>query len=219
MRLALAAGITTTNAVRDYTIRRGSLLKFRDDRTCVALDGTRCTIHRGRPLACRLYPLEMQRDAQDAATFVRLDPAPGSLGVYGRTGTVATFLDAQDVSEYLDTVEQYRRLLPLMRAQIATLVDFNVVEPREFWRCAVREALAEVGADPNPLIDALFDPDSLGDDEGLSVGNDALPVRVARHICVLDARIRATTAAPLLAAAAVLLAVSLGYSPAEAGAP
>jgi len=222
MRMARAAGITTGDAVRQYTVRRGSILKFTEQRTCVALDGTRCTIHRGRPLACRLYPLGLQRDASGGETFVRLDPASGSLGVYGedngQDGTVAAFLDGQGVDEYLHAIGQYRRLLPLMRARIAALVDFDVVEPREFWRSAVREALAEANFDPNPLIDALFDSDGLSDRASLGGHGGALQESVADHTRALERRIRIAIEPLILAAAAVILAVSLGYSPAEAGA-
>jgi len=215
MRIARAAGIRTTEAARKYTMRRGSLLKFTGERTCAALDGRRCTIHRGRPLACRLYPLGLQRDAQGGETFVRIEPAAGSLGIYGENGTIAEFLEAQGVGEYLGAIERYRRLLPLMRERIAALVDFDAVEPREFWRVAVREALAESGFDPNPLIDALFDADGLcglADDEG------AVRESVATHTRALEARIRSATEPRILAAAAVILAVSLGYTPGEAGA-
>jgi hypothetical protein len=83
------------------------------------------------------------------------------------------------------------------------------VLPREFWRCAVREALAESGYDPNPLIDATFDPDGLG----CSRMSDA--ETVGAHIEVLSEMIRGESNSDLLAAAAVMLAVSLGYSPAE----
>lgn len=214
LRIARAAGITTGDAIRKYTLRRGSLLKFTDQRTCLALDGTRCTIHRGRPLACRLYPLGMQRGPRGGETFIRLEPASGSLGVYGEPGdndgTIAEFLAAQGVDEYLDAFGQYQRLLPLMRERIAVLVDFDVVEPREFWRIAVREALAEAGYDANPLIDALFDPDGFGRRDG------ALMASVEAHTRALEILIRAATEPRTLAAAAVILAVSLGYSPAEA---
>src|ERR1700751_4525446 len=61
LRIARAATITTGEAVRRYTIRRGSILKFEASGACSALDGSRCGLHRGRPLACRLYPLGIER--------------------------------------------------------------------------------------------------------------------------------------------------------------
>lgn len=213
LRIARAARIRTDEALRAYTLRRGSLLRFTDAGSCAALDGARCTIHRGRPLACRLYPLGLQRDARGAETFVRLEPAAGSRGVSGDDGTLAEFLDAQGVDDYLRAIADYRRLLRVIRARIAALVDFDTVEPREFWRIAVREALAEREFEPNPIIDALFDADGAGGPR------DSIRESVTTHTRALEALIRATTAPRMLATAAVLLAVSLGYPPAEAGAP
>ncbi|HVA77933.1 MAG TPA: hypothetical protein VNF27_08560, partial [Candidatus Binataceae bacterium] len=84
------------------------------------------------------------------------------------------------------------------------------IEPREFWRRATREALAESGYDPNPLIDALFDAD------GIVGRRDDEEAEMFVHIAALAVRVGKSTDASALAAAAVMLAVSLGYSPAEA---
>jgi uncharacterized protein len=209
LRLARAAGISTGEAIARYTIRRGSILKFKPDSGCAALDGTRCTVHSGRPLACRLYPLGLERTGSDDH-FLQLEPAQGSLGVYGADGTVEAFLVAQHVAPYLQTNDRYRGLLPLLRERMAALIDFDATEPREFWRRAVREALAESNFDRNPLIGALFDPDALG------CGRESDTATVEAHIEALEDLVRSETHADTLAAAAVLLAVSLGYSPSDA---
>jgi Fe-S-cluster containining protein len=210
LRIAREAGVSTSEAIARFTIRRGSILKFRDDGACVALDGVRCGVHRGRPLACRLYPLgiEHDRDRGDDK-FVTLEAAAGSLGVYGDCGTVDDFLRAQNVGAHLDANASYAALLPIYRERIAATVNFDRILPREFWRCAVREALAESGYDPNLLIDATFDPDGLG------CGRASDAETVAAHIEVLSEMIRRESNPDILAAAAVMLAVSLGYSPAE----
>jgi Fe-S-cluster containining protein len=211
LRLARAAGISTGEAVRRFTIRRGSILKFDESGACAALDGVRCGVHEGRPLACRLYPLGLERGPDGRGeNFIRLDPAPGSLGVYGDAGTVGAFLEEQEVDEYLEANRRYRGLLARMRARIAEMVDFEKIEPREFWRRATREALAESGYDANALIDAMFDPD------GLVGRRDDEEAESFVHLAALAVRIGKTTDAQELAAAAVMLAVSLGYSPAEA---
>jgi Fe-S-cluster containining protein len=207
IRIARAAGISTGEALRKYTLRRGSILKFLNDGKCGALDETACTIHQGRPLACRLYPLGLERSPDGGERFVRIEPAVGSLGVYGVNGTVGDFLAAQGVPEYLDANEAYRRLLPMIRERITALVDFETTEPREFWRIATREALAETNYDPNPLIDALFDPDSHG------CACAAVVDTIAAHTQMLDAMVRVEQRPEILAAAAVMLAVSLGYAP------
>lgn len=210
LRIARAAGVSTRAAIARFTLRRGSILKFGAGGACSMLEGVRCRIHEGRPLACRLYPLGLER-AEDGRgeRFVRLEPAPGSLGVYGNDGTVGDFLEAQDVAEYLDANDRYRRLIPRIRARIAELIDFEKIEPREFWRVATREALAESNYDPNPLIDAMFDLD------GFVGRRDDEEAEMFVHLAALAVRIGKITDAAMLAAAAVMLAVSLGYSPTE----
>lgn len=208
LRLARAAGISTRAAIERFTIRRGSILKFTDNGACVALEAARCGIHRGRPLACRLYPLGIERIG-DANTekFVTLEPAAGSLGVYGTDGAVNDFLDAQGVGPHLEANARYRSLLALFRERIAATVDFDRVEAREFWRHAVREALAESNYDANPIIDAMFDADGTGSiDEANTIGE---------HIERLAEMVRRESNAKMLATAAVMLAISLGYSPGE----
>src|SRR5215469_3708938 len=209
LRLARAARLTTSEAIDRFTTRRGSILKFGEDGACVALEGARCGVHRGRPLACRLYPLGLERPDGDADKFVTLEPAAGSLGVYGVDGTVDAFLQSQGVGPYLDANARYASLLPIFRERIDAIVNFELVEPREFWRRATREALAESNYDPNPLIDAIFDADGAA---SAGLDDDAT---LAAHIERLAKMIRRESDGAVLAAAAVMLAVSLGFSPSE----
>ncbi len=218
IRIARAAKISTGAAVARYTMRRGSLLRFLSDGRCVALAGPRCTIHPGRPLACRLYPLGLERaPGTDGAgyveRFVKLDPAVGSLGVYGVAGTVAEFLDGQGAAPYLNAVAFYYPLAAKFRARVAAIVDFERVEPREFWRRAAREALAETNYDPNRLIDALFDPDGLG------CGRASPEATAVAHVAAIGKMTARERDGALVAAAAVMLAVSLGYAPGEVAGP
>ncbi len=137
-----------------------------------------------------------------------LEPAAGSLGVYGIDGDVDHFVESQGVAPYLEANARYASLLgTVFRERIAATVDFERVEPREFWRRAVREALAESNYDANPIVDAMFDV-------GEVVGIDEAEI-VAAHVELLAAMIRRESNPELLAAAAVMLAVSLGYSPKE----
>jgi Fe-S-cluster containining protein len=208
--IARVCGISTGDAVARYTSRRGSLLRFLPDVGCAALDGVSCSIHRGRPLACRLYPLRLERDG-GGERLVRLEGADGSTGVYGDAGTVGDFLAGQDIDDHLALNERYRSLLQVMRERVTGLVDFEAVEPREFWRRAVSEALRETNFDDdNPIIDAMFDADGLG------CARESITVTVEAHFLALTDLARRETNATAVAEAAVLLAVSLGYSPAEA---
>jgi Fe-S-cluster containining protein len=208
LRIARAAAISTGEAVRRYTIRRGSILRFRDDGACSALEGTRCSLHRGRPLACRVYPLGIER-TEHGERLIALEPAEGSRGVYGTDSTAGAFIDSNGTAPHLAALEKYRVLIARFRARVASMVDFERIEPREFWRRAVVEALLESGFDPNPIIDAIFDPDSLG------CAHDDDDQTVAAHIRVLQSLADAESDPERLAAAAVMLAVSLGYAPGE----
>ena len=211
--IARTCAISTGETVARYTMRRGSLLRFSANGACIALDGVRCSIHRGRPLACRLYPLGLERDG-GRERFIQLEGARESAGVFGANGTIAEFLGGQDIDEYLALNERYRPLLGTMREQIGRLVDFEVVEPREFWRRAVAEALREADFDAkNRIIEAIFDAD------GAKCARDSVAATVAEHLTALTEIVNRETNAAKIAAAAVLLAVSLGYSPAEATEP
>jgi Fe-S-cluster containining protein len=207
--IARATGLSTSEAVARYTMRRGSLLRFQANGECVALDGMHCTVHRGRPLACRVYPLGLERDGTEER-FVRLEPAAGSAGIYGGLGSVGGFIAAQGVDERLTLNERYRPLVSILRNRVASVMDFETVEPREFWRRAVAEALRETNHDPNQLIDAIFDVDSAG------CARESIAATVEEHVSALTEIAGRETDGATLAAAAVLLAVSLGYSPSEA---
>jgi Fe-S-cluster containining protein len=209
MRIAEAAGAGTAGAISRFTARRGSLLRFGSGGGCTALGHGLCGIHQGRPLSCRLYPLGLER-TPDGERFVELEPAPGSKGIYGTGGTVGGFLDSQGVSPYLSAVESYAALVPLMRERINGLADFEKIEPSEFRRVAVREALAESGYDYNPLIEAIYDSDPWS---GYAVDG----IRsTQRHVAALRQLIEQQNDPLQVAPAAVLMAVSLGYTPAEA---
>jgi Fe-S-cluster containining protein len=206
--LARESRISTGDAVVRYTMRRGSLLKFEADGGCTALDGVRCSIHRGRPLACRLYPLGLERNG-GRERFNRLESAVGSTGLWGNDG-IAGFLTAQDVQQHLALNERYRPLIRVLHEQVMGLSDFEIVEPREFWRRAVAEAVRETQFDANRIIDAIFDADGIG------CARDSIAETVAAHLSALFGIAERETDPSVIAAAAVLLAVSLGYPPAEA---
>jgi len=207
--IARAIGLSTRAVVARYAMRRGSLLRFGANGECVALDGVQCTIHVGRPLACRLYPLGLERDGTQEH-FVQLEPAADSAGIYGDDGLVGEFLRDQDIDERLRLNERYRPLISLLRDRVELVTNFDIVEPREFWRRAVAEALRETNCDPNWLIDAAFDPDGNGG------YRESVAATVQAHAAALINIVGNESNGEILAAAAVLLAISLGYPPSEA---
>lgn len=210
IRLARAANLSTSETIQRFTLRRGSLLRFNKEGACHALEGTRCTVHSGRPLACRLYPLGLDRDGA-RESFTQLEPASGSAGIYGTGSTIAVFLESQGVAPYLGAGDRYYSLIPLMRNRVAALADFDRIEPREFWRRAFNEAMRESGYDSNPLIDAIFDADAAIAPMRSALESDLIHA----HIKALKGIVSRVDDPAMIATAAILLAVSLGYSPAE----
>jgi hypothetical protein len=181
-------------------------LRFNADGKCFALEGVACTIHQGRPFACRLYPLGFEHDST-ASRFFALDPAAGSAGVYGDDSIVAEFLEAQGAQPYFNANELYAALLDRFRTRIVMITDFDKIDPSDFRRRAIREALAESNYDSNLLIDALFDADSV------SGGPILIDLPVASHIDAIS-ELLAHEADPFrVASASAMLAVSLGYRP------
>src|SRR3954447_5435042 len=57
LRLSRQLGISTTEFLREHTEAGGTVLRTREDRSCVFLGEKGCTVHPNRPLACRIYPL------------------------------------------------------------------------------------------------------------------------------------------------------------------
>ena len=50
-------GLTTTEFFARHTEAGGTVLRTKEDRSCVFLDERGCGVHPDRPLACRIYPL------------------------------------------------------------------------------------------------------------------------------------------------------------------
>jgi Fe-S-cluster containining protein len=124
--MARSSGISTGETVARYTMRRGSLLRFGTDGGCAALDGSRCSIHSGRPLACRLYPLGLERDGA-RERFIRLEAAAGSTGLYGDDGTIDAFLAGQGIDTHLVLNERYPPLIRVLGERVAMLVNFEAL--------------------------------------------------------------------------------------------
>jgi len=123
---------------------------------------------------------------------------------------VGDFLRGEAIDRHLALTERYRPLIRVLGARVANLMDAEVIEPREFWRRAVAEALLESGFDDNRIIDAMFDADGVG------CARESIAATVDAHVISLSEVATRQKDAAIIAVAAVLLAVSLGYSPSEA---
>jgi Fe-S-cluster containining protein len=122
-RLAEALGTTTTDVLARWTTEGGSMLAAREDGTCVFLGAGGCTVHAGRPLVCRLYPLGRSRDPDGAERFAELEPVADSDGVYGEDGSIDDYLRSQGVGPFLLAADRYVEVLKRMLAALARRPD------------------------------------------------------------------------------------------------
>tara|TARA_R110002050_G_scaffold3931_1_gene20060 strand:+ start:860 stop:1330 length:471 start_codon:yes stop_codon:yes gene_type:complete len=110
MRLSSHLGITTTEFRHNYL--NGQLLKHKQHSdACIFLGENGCTVHKDRPLVCRLYPLGRLRMADGKEFFTELAPHPDSAGIYGTTSTVNSYLKEQAVKPYLNAENIYMKLI------------------------------------------------------------------------------------------------------------
>ena len=113
-RLAQNRGMSTSAFLDQYTELRGTALKRDQTGACVFLTPEGCSVHPDRPLVCRIYPLGRHLGANGEESFSEISPLPQSEGVYGRVGTVGTFLEAQGAGPFMDAAERYLALLGRM---------------------------------------------------------------------------------------------------------
>lgn len=107
VRLARYRGVSTTALIAEST-QGGTLLRRDDDEACVFLTAQGCSVHPARPLVCRTYPLGSIDS--DPPVYWEAEASEGSEGVYGTAGTVAGFLEGQDITEALEGRRLYEAL-------------------------------------------------------------------------------------------------------------
>ena len=110
-RLAGNIGISTTEFIARYTVEQGSFLKFDDKSTCIFLDHKGCSVHKDRPLVCRLYPLGRQVNEMGDEWFLELQPEAVCNGRSGKTATIEDFLEDQGTTAYMLAADAYLTLL------------------------------------------------------------------------------------------------------------
>src|SRR6476469_3884424 len=114
-RLAEVIGTTTTDVLARFTTTGGAILSIQADGACIFLGERGCTVHDGRPLACRLYPLGRRVTPNGEERFAEVVPHPESAGVYGvAKGTVEDWLRDQGASPYLVASQCYVAILRRM---------------------------------------------------------------------------------------------------------
>lgn len=100
--------LTTTDFIHQH-MADGLYLRRRDDGSCEFLNEQGCSVHAGRPLVCRIYPLG-RNVAQGQESFSAMTPVAGSAGVWGASRTVQHYLEQQGALASIEGVELYLEL-------------------------------------------------------------------------------------------------------------
>ena len=109
-RLARNLGCTTGEFIRRYVEVDVSHLRVNDQGACIFLTPGGCSVHKDRPLVCRLYPLGRHINSEGREYFILDDPHPASIGIYGDEFTVADYLSDQRVKCFISAADKYLHL-------------------------------------------------------------------------------------------------------------
>ena len=116
IRLAEVLHTTTGDLIERHTID-GVCLKVRTDvegEPCVFLGEDGCTVHAGRPGACRVYPLGRSCSLDGEERLALVEPHPQTAGVYATDGTMGSYLAGQGAEPYFDASHRYLKLFHLL---------------------------------------------------------------------------------------------------------
>lgn len=125
IRLAQVVGVSTGVFLERFT-EEGTALAVREKpgQPCVFLGEKGCTVHAGRPAACRLYPLGRMVRSTGEERFCEVQPHPHSEGDYGSTGTLGEYLEAQAVEPFFRAAELYYQVFLRVQSLLgAVLAD------------------------------------------------------------------------------------------------
>lgn len=150
MRLSGLLGISTTEFRQKY-LNQQMLKHKQDSDACIFLGENGCTVHKDRPLVCRLYPLGRLRLDNGREIFTELTPHPESKGEYGTSSNVDEFLKNQEVEPYLKAEKFYREII-LQMADAALNGNVQPVKSRSNKNKLTRFTYTNWILDPDPLI-------------------------------------------------------------------
>lgn len=180
-RLAEACGTSTTEVLTRWTSEGGATLARHSDGSCVFLGPNGCSVHPGRPLVCRLYPLGRRLEADGTERFAQVEPHPQTEGLYGANGDVEDFLRSQDVARHIAAADEYVGVLKAMVAALAARADTELAELTEQVAAAARRP-------PMPSDENLLDVDAVAArwcaDRGEPVPDD-VDAKTAIHLKAL----------------------------------
>jgi len=180
-RIAEVLGLSTTDVLARHTRAGGGLLAVREDGACVFLGPSGCTVHAGRPGACRLYPLGRRRDPSGEERFAEVVPHPQSAGVYGGSGTVADWLRSQGAAPFIAAADRYYALFQRLLTSLRESSPLPTVQT---------QAEPALDRSPQPSDESLLDVDAIVArdcaERGVAVPAD-VDARVDLHLRALEA--------------------------------
>lgn len=109
-RLAGNLGISTTDFISGFT-HSGTHLKQDDDGVCLFLDSQGCSVHKDRPLVCRLYPLGRHIDISGKEGFSEFEQEAGCKGIYSEETYIFDYLNSQGAGPFMEAADRYLSLL------------------------------------------------------------------------------------------------------------
>ena len=150
MRLSTHFGISTTEFRQKYLNQQMLKHKPNSD-ACIFLAEGGCTVHKDRPLVCRLYPLGRLRLDNGGEIFTELAPHPESKGEYGTSSTVDEYLQNQEVVPYFQAEKSYREVITEM-AGLALSENLQSAKNRVSTPKKTGFSYTDWILDPDPLI-------------------------------------------------------------------
>lgn len=106
-RLARRLGLSIA-AFRERHTEDGVVLRRDPQGWCAFFrQGQGCSVHSGRPVVCRLFPLGRQITADGTVRYASPAWTPAPNGVFGSSGTVADFLTEQETGTLLAWADAY----------------------------------------------------------------------------------------------------------------
>lgn len=99
-RLSRRLRTTTAGFYRTCTEEGRRVLRNRPDGSCLFLGTGGCSVHRDRPLVCRLFPLGQIRGKDGRTRYGVMPVHPDCLGHFDTDGTVGSYLESQEARPY-----------------------------------------------------------------------------------------------------------------------
>lgn len=120
--MARLLGLSTTAFLERFADNGGTTLRADGEGRCVFVSPEGgCRVHPARPLVCRLYPLGRAVDPAGEERFAVFPREEGCEAEFGTDGTIAAFLESQDVAPYIAWADRYGRVYHRMMALLERL--------------------------------------------------------------------------------------------------